>query len=275
MDKGLFKTSVFGGFKKADVLSFIEEETRSAGEKEKRLREDLEKTRSELNAERENSKKLAESNAQLEKSLEKAGSDIRESDEQKHRLVDEIALKENDLRQKNGEMENLRRETLLLRQKLNDSASELLQKETDISALKKQKDALEHKLADVSQTEEQIARVMIDARRWADSILFQARQKADEVQKEACEGVKSIAEAIKGFDTQVGDLKGKTESFGELSGTLLDTVHNYAASLIEKIDVFIQNGPDAPAGFPKFDFSSGAAEASASSDLDEKEKSNE
>lgn len=221
--EGLFKTAV-GGFKKEDVLNYIDKQDAEFHKKESELREQLRAVASQLEQEKQERTSLEEKVTGLTQSLEqenqKTGtlaSRLCEAEEK----AEQIAADSSRLR---TESERLSAENRKLRQDADFARSELNVKNSTIEDLRSA-------IGRVENTQDRISRVLIEAQVTADRMIASARAKSATLIAEAqrqCEGLLAASDA---FRSDVAALRQNVGSAAEKMNETLRALEEEAGGL--------------------------------------------
>lgn len=166
----ILRTSVFGGFKKDDVLQYVEE---------------LKKEISALNEEiKEKAEKLSDLTGKVDELS--VACDAAKTTEEKLSKVQE----ENSALQ--AENENLRKENLAFAKRM--------------ATLDEEEKAIEMKAEQVRLSESQLGAAFLDARKYSDEIVTAANRKATDTQNDASDSIEAQAAEIAKLSTDVDTL---------------------------------------------------------------------
>lgn len=166
----ILRTSVFGGFKKDDVLKYVEE---------------LKKEISALNEEiKEKAEKLSSLTGKVEE-LSEACEDARATEIELAKTKDEVTVLQT-------ENESLRAENLIFAKRM--------------ATLDEEEKAIEEKAEQVKLSEAQLGAAFLDARKYSDEIVTAANRKATDTQNEASDSIEAQAAEIAKLSTDVDTL---------------------------------------------------------------------
>lgn len=236
MNEGLFKTAL-NGFKKADVLHFIDDLDSSHRKKEQELNSQIEKLTAEL-------KEKSEANSKLESDLQGALNESAVQKTQSETLevelhsargsIDELQLA---LQGRGSEIDELRGELLSAQQKIKIANDEVYEKDRRINDLLGEMAEQQATLQKLNKTEDQIGRVMLEARSMADKTVEDARRVSEGMLSTAGERVQTLAEGVGDFKSRVVSLHGTTKEFLEMSQRMLEQIEVTAESIEHELHV--------------------------------------
>lgn len=166
----ILRTSIFGGFRREDVLSYVEE-----------LKGEIAELREELKGKVEKIDTLCEMADNLSRACEEA-----KETEQKLSEVT-AALK----------AEQQKNETL---------AAENAELSKRVGAIDSEKAAMEQKAAEIRASEAQLGAAFLDARKYSDEIVSAANQKANETQSEVSDSIAKQATEVAKLSADVDAL---------------------------------------------------------------------
>jgi len=166
----ILRTSIFGGFRREDVLSYVEE-----------LKGEIAELREELKGKVEKIDTLCEMADNLSRACEEA-----KGTEQKLSEVT-AALK----------AEQQKNETL---------AAENAELSKRVGAIDSEKAAMEQKAAEIRASEAQLGAAFLDARKYSDEIVSAANQKANETQSEVSDSIAKQATEVAKLSADVDAL---------------------------------------------------------------------
>lgn len=234
MEKGVFKTSVMGGFKKEDVLSYIEESDRRYDEQARALDEKNHLLQRELDESKKDFAKKDALIAELSTRLEKALSEKKETEEGRASLQNELNVLRTDTAKKNLEIDSLHQDLLGERQKTADYEKRLSAMGGEADRQTQTLRELESRLGKTAKTEDQIARVMIEARVSADKMLEDARLSAKRAAEDSAESLHALSRKIEPLCGALDELREKLRDFCGLADQTLGETADAAKSLTEQ-----------------------------------------
>lgn len=292
MGKGIFKTAVMGGFKREDVLAYIDEMDKRTSEYEKKLHaENLQLKKQTAAVESEKSalekqlRELADKTQGLfdekkaleeeKDALQKQFDALHEQDtgreeeldalrhdlllarqqtetlrgaldkqQEQSALAGETAEKEINeevvaLRQRTevaeGQVQQLTAQAgekdqglAALRKSLDDAQAELARREDDAEALRARVDDLEKQISAMGKSEEQIAKVMIEARVTADKMILDAQRRSRETEAACRERLHVLSASLDAFRGQMGNVRDRLHSYMQTADSMLEGVEEAA-----------------------------------------------
>ena len=231
MGKGMFRTSFMGGFKKGDVLSYIDEMDKMSREYEGKLHAEVDELKKALNSTNTLKTDFDDGAKKIESALDAANKQISELIEEKSTLENEISNNNMIVLQKNMEIDNLTNENLSLQQQLKSISTLSRVKDEEFIALKQQNDQLIKKAADFSKIEEQIAWVMLAARKSADTMIEEAKTETENLKQEAYNKLSELTEGLNEFNTGIVSFREKTKYFYDVSDDMLNTIYQSSKQL--------------------------------------------
>lgn len=227
----MLKSSMFGGFKKKEVLSYIFELNESTQEAQQKFAEQIE----ELDRSRQD---LIENVAELEARLASVQASL---DDTSARLGRESA--------RNAEiselLERLKAEAVKRDKDISEKESELLRITSKYSELQNKNRQLEEKREQVELAAAQIAGLLKEAQADADKVVEDARQQASVITDEAKKQANSITDAAKAsaasyIDNANSTITGVYKQFGSFRkelGSLGKTIADACAEITSRVDV--------------------------------------
>jgi len=231
MGKGMFRTSFMGGFKKGDVLSYIDEMDKMSREYEGKLHTEVDELKKALNSTNELKTDFDDGAKKIESALDTANKQISELVEEKSTLENEISNNNMIVLQKNMDIDNLTNENLALQQQLKSISTLSRIKDEEFIALKQQNDQLIKKAADFSKIEEQIAWVMLAARKSADTMIEEAKTETENLKQKAYNKLSELTEGLNEFNTGIVSFREKTKYFYDVSDDMLNTIYQSSKQL--------------------------------------------
>lgn len=260
--EGMFKTAV-GGFKKEDVLAYIDRQETEFREKEadykKQIRQAADKLAEEQKARQEQTRKAEELAQSIEIVTRKSG----ELTDQADALRGQVAAAQEETARGDAERDKLTAEIRELRQ-------ELTQREEALRAQQAAVEKLRSEGSRAEQAQARISRVLVEAQATADRIVADAKEKAADILAQAQQECTQLVQASDAFRRDVSALRGEVAgAAGRLDGTLLtmeDAAEKFRATYTHAFDgeepadaVPETEDPsepaDAEAGGARFDFS--------------------
>lgn len=241
--EGMFKTAV-SGFKKDDVLAYIDKRETEARQKQESLNQRLRKMTAELNEEKNHHTDAVAQAEQLEASLNRER-------ERADGLAKAAGTAEEEKRALKAQLNDARFEVARLQQDLATAQKEkeriLAEQEAARAKAEEQEDViskLNDKLNQSVKTEDLIGRVLLEAQTTADKILSEAkdtaaRELADAQEKSAAvlnqarsELMELLAQTAQ-FRSEVGELREGTQRAFSHIDTLLENVERSADHIHE------------------------------------------
>ena len=261
--EGFFKTAV-GGFKKEDVLNYIDKQDAEFHRKENELQDQLRRLASQLDQEKQERASLEEKVTGLTQMLEQ---EKQKSDALASRLGEAEGNAEQcsaDFGRLRAENERLAAENRKLRQDTDFARSELNVKNSTIEDLRSA-------IGRVENTQDRISRVLIEAQATADRMIASARAKSAVLIGEAqrqCEELLTVSDV---FRSDVAALRRNVGTAAEKMSGTLQTLEEEAGSLratyAGEFDKLRDGGPavtetatDGPAGDALKETAAGCAE---------------
>lgn len=230
--EGLFKTAV-GGFKKEDVLNYIDKQDAEFHKKESELHEQLRGIASQLEQEKQERAALEEKVTGLTQSLEQENQQNAALTARLGETEEKAAQAAADFGRLRAENERLAAESRKLRQDADCARSELTVKNSTIEDLRAA-------IGRVENTQDRISRVLIEAQVTADRMIASARAKSAILISEAqrqCEGLLVASDAFRGdiavLRQNVGDA---AEKMNETLRTLEEESGSLRATYSEEFD---------------------------------------
>ncbi|MDR3645586.1 MAG: hypothetical protein P4M02_10975 [Clostridia bacterium] len=221
MGKGIFKASFVGGFRRNDVLSYIEEMDKRSSEYENKLQaenQQLQKDVASANAARAGLEKQV---AEFTSNLERAMTERADAESGRRALQAEIDNLSKAVAQKNTELDSLHHDQLVDRQKIGGLEDELAVLRGEAESRRQQYEELNERLAQTARTQEQIARVMIEARVSADKMVSEAKLEAQRSEKESHERLHALAQGLSPLYDGADLIRERLRDFFDSSDELL------------------------------------------------------
>ncbi len=187
----VMKTTLFGGFKKADVLAFVEQ-----------LQSETADVRDALDSKREEALELRNRIDELEEKLDELS-----------KVNEELAEKENEVKSLNEKLEAVLTEN----KQLNDKITEY-----------------DEKTEKLRRAEKQIGAAYIDARRYSDDLVDNAKAKAKDIGAIASQDIKREAGEI---ETLLKDVDAISKKFN----TSIEQLHKDVYALSSKLNSSASN----------------------------------
>ena len=179
----LFKTSAFGGFKKDEVMDFVQHVLGEKGELERMLLNTTTKNNqmtAELNQLKAEVESLSSVRSELTNSLTKI-EDLTVELCSKDKLIEELSLKLEDTE--------------------NNSCSD-----EELNALKAENEALKAELEKTRDMERQVGAAMLDARVHSEELIEEAKEKANNVTKAIYNAIGETAVKIDDLSAGIGEI---------------------------------------------------------------------
>lgn len=270
--EGMFKTAV-SGFKKDEVLAYIDKRETEARQKQESLSQRLRKMTADLNEEKAQHTEALEQLKQLEKELDRErtrADDLAKSagtsEEEKRALKAQL----NDAQ---FEIARLRQELDAAHKERDRTAGEQETAHMKIAELENAVGELNDKLTHSTKTEDLISRVLLEAQTTADKILTEARENAAKEVAEAEEKSAFVLDKAKGelaelleetaqFRSEVSELREGTQRAFSHIDTLLGNVELSAGHFQETYQIPFQTEQEEPPAQEETELS-GSQEAAA------------
>ena len=222
--EGIFKTSVFGGFDKQSVLSYVDDLIAQQQKKEaefKRRADALELERGQFASQADD---LAARLREAEERLQEAES---------HTQADDSAQAE--LREKNARLR-------LLEQTLEQERARADALEKDLREARARADAFERDLTEANERSRkydgaitQVGLVMVEAQNQADSIVGRARAQAEDIARESMEHTTIIISHRVGLCRQVDEVDASVGQLRSFAARTMEDVDRRIAALEEAV----------------------------------------
>jgi chromosome segregation ATPase len=213
--EGMFKTAM-SGFKKSDVLEFIEKQEKEYKQREKELTEkfqgQIDALKGELDSQKIEREDLRSRIGGLEEELMLEGRSGAETQEKLRAFADEVTSLRGELGRSENRCEELKREIAIHKQNIEAKNSELSEKDARV-------EQLSDTINTITTTQQRISRVMVEAQNTADKIIENAKKEALSVIGEAEKKLKTMQGCVGDFRGEVDTLGGRLEAFaGGLEG---------------------------------------------------------
>ena len=179
----LFKTSAFGGFKKDEVMDFVQQVLGEKGELERMLLNTTTRNNqitSELNQMKSEIENLSTVRSELTNSLTKI-EDLTVELCSKDKIIEELSLKLEDFEKNSGSKE-------------------------EVEALKAENEALKAELEKTRDLERQVGAAMLDARVHSEELIEEAKEKANNVTKAIYNAIGETAVKIDDLSAGIGEI---------------------------------------------------------------------
>lgn len=261
MGNGMFKGSFLGGFKKKDVLNYIEELESGNKEREDRLAGEKNMVSRQLEELKKSSSAYAEKIRVLESGVESANAATVGAVEEKQRFTEELDRMKEELANKSAQLDIATHDKLLLTQRaealsldltdaqqgLIDLKQELEGLQQEIAGLHEERDALRAKLIEENRDGEQIAKVMLDARKSADAMMDEAKNRSDKMLSEAktesdkmrtqtVDTIHKLSESVASFGKEALLIREQMLSFVERSDSALSALSEDAENVRSRLE---------------------------------------
>lgn len=232
----LFKTSAFGGFKKDEVMDFVQQILGEKGELERLL----------VNNTTRNNQLTAEVN-QLKAELEELS-----------KLRNEIAEKNTTINDLTTSLEASAATVLILEQQLADAQSNQASSD-EVEKLKAENEVLKIELDKKREMERQVGAAMLDARVHSEELIEDAKEKANNVTRAIYNAIGETAVKIDDLSAGIGEIaRNFTKSVEEvelrikvLTGDMSKTAQALIADSISSSEHVVEAKDDVPV----YDFS--------------------
>ncbi len=232
----LFKTSAFGGFKKDEVMDFVQQILGEKGELERLL----------VNNTTRNNQLTAEVN-QLKAELEEIS-----------KLRNEIAEKNTTINDLTASLEASAATVLILEQQLADAQSNQASSD-EVEKLKAENEVLKIELDKKREMERQVGAAMLDARVHSEELIEDAKEKANNVTRAIYNAIGETAVKIDDLSAGIGEIaRNFTKSVEEvelrikvLTGDMSKTAQALIADSISSSEHVVEAKDDVPV----YDFS--------------------
>lgn len=194
----LMRTSMFGGFKKSDVLGYIEE-----------LQCNMEEVKRREEKKAQEAEMLAENVAELRAEL------------------DEVKRKNMALTEKVAAFDSVCTENTELKAQAQYLTAQ-------VNGYEQTKQDLQRKSESLKTTEAQLGAAFLDARRYSDEIVAAANQKADEISADVSDSIKAQADEIARLTADVDAISASfARSIEELHANIEELAHKMSAAAKE------------------------------------------
>lgn len=214
--EGFFKTAM-GGFRKSDVLNFIDRQEKDFKEREKQLTAEAESLRAELG-------KVADEKAKLDARISELEARVREADAFEGMAKEKLTLLAGESENRKCAMnraeaiiEDLRHEVAVLHQGAEEARMNVRLKDEKIAELNKT-------ISSIDTTQQRITRVMVEAQNTADKISADARAEAAAILGKAAKKCAQLLAPVGAFKKDLETLLSRTDDFtaeiGEMEGDL-------------------------------------------------------
>lgn len=245
--EGMFKTAV-SGFKKDEVLAYIDKRETEARQKQESLNQRLRKMTAELNEEKTQHDEAAAQVAQLEAELSRER-------ERADELAKAAGVAEEEKRAMKAQLNDAQFELARLRQELASAQKQreqaLAERENarmKAAGLENAIGELNDKLSESAKTEDLIGRVLLEAQTTADKILSDAKESASKELADAQEKSAVVLNQARGelaellsqtaqFRSEVCELREGTQRAFSHIDTLLENVERSAGHIQETYQI--------------------------------------
>lgn len=182
----IFKTSVFGGFEKQDVLSYID-----------KIRDENQNNVVNLN---ESIQKMEQAGEELRKQINGFEGKITE-------LEDQLTQKSSKIQELTGQIDHLRRKVSDSSQRRQELKEELDAAKDENAQLSKKAEILNDKAVKYDEVKCQLGEIMISAREDADRVVKSADLKAAQITEKAANASNKVASEMIGLKTEISQIK--------------------------------------------------------------------
>lgn len=214
--QGVFKSNVFGGFNKRDVLVYLDEMYQKAKSTEEELDKKIES---------------------LEKSNEELSASVTEFKDKVSKLQDDYESS----KQKNSDLEfiiqDLKDEIDLQKRIVDSKDREISLHMESNRQLRMKNEVLLKKNKKLEQIEFQIADTLLEAKQTAFDIIDTAKQKAGGMNDASIAAVREIKESISGFKNEISVLKSAFNDFSTSFNKQLDNLQSVTEKAEKKLTV--------------------------------------
>ena len=222
----MFKTTAFGGFKKDDVMDFIEKVLNEKSELERRLATSESK------------------NAQLVAEISSLQSDVEDVSKLRSEVA-ELSCKINDYEIAADDKDTLIKE---LTERLSEAQSKVVD-DNELAELKRENDKLRNELNKKYDMERQVGAAMLDARVHSEELVEQAKERANSVTKAVYAAIGDTAVKIDDLSAGIGEIaRNFTKSVAEvelrikaLTGDMSKTAQALIAENVLTDDVIVES----------------------------------
>ena len=190
----MFRTTAFGGFKKDDVMDFIEKVLKEKSTIESKLATSESK------------------NAQLNAEIASLQSDVADIGKLRSEVAD-LSAKINDYEAATDDKDTLIKE---LTERLSEAQSKVVD-DSEIAELKRENEKLRNELDKKHDMERQVGAAMLDARVHSEELVEQAKERADSVKKAVYAAIGDTAVKIDDLSAGIGEIaRNFTKSVAEV-----------------------------------------------------------
>lgn len=217
-----------GGFRKSDVLEFVDQLDAHYKQQEQQLNQTIEKTREDFKKSEEENGRLREQVKDFEAELEIQKENIRVLQDQKRETDAEISRLTEESDRKDREIDSQRSGNLLLQHRLASSNQESGEKDQKISELEGKVEALQATIENKNKTEDQIGRVMLEARSAADRMIDEANAKSRQIVQQAYDKIGGLTGDVREFKQKVTGIHESTKEFFQTVDSMLNAIEESA-----------------------------------------------
>jgi chromosome segregation ATPase len=203
--EGIFKTSM-SGFKKSDVVEFIDKQENEFKQIEKNLQDRIEELNGELKDERAEKEHLTLKISRFEEQLEAEKNTSSDAAQMMKSFEDEVIALKSELNRSEALAEELKREFVIHKQNCEAKNIELAKKDAELEKLK-------NTISTISTTQQRISRVMVEAQNTADNIVGNAKKEASVIIREAEKKLNLLLKQTDEFKKDVDILHRKADDF--------------------------------------------------------------
>lgn len=196
--EGLFKTAM-NGFRKSDVLTFIDNQEQEFRKNEQALKDKIGDLEKKIEAQKNENDELQSKISALASELKKETEESAEVKQRFTAVMEQLEVMKNELSRSDSINSEMRREIAIHKQNSAAKSAEIAEKNAEI-------DQLKNTISSISTTQQRISRVMVEAQNTADKIVDTAKEKAMCV---ICEAEKKLVLVMK----QTEEFKSQSEEF--------------------------------------------------------------
>lgn len=206
MDEKIMRTSVFGGFKKVDVLSYVEE-----------LQKQIEQLKSDAELKE---KEISQLNEKVSELTSMCGELECENDE----LTDENDELKASVEEKNTQLEAVKEQN----REMSESIAELTEIKEEYAGVKKK---YENNTDELKKAQSRLGAAYLDARKYSEKIVASANERAHNASKAAGEDITRQANEISRLSQDIEKLSASfTNSINELQANIAVLSQRMAAA---------------------------------------------
>ncbi len=219
--QGNMKKTPFGGFKREDVLDYVENLQNQLLESQKKQKEAESKAVDKNDSNESKFKELREKCEKLEAELSESENAITKLKAEKEEIK--------------TEKENLIREKEELVTKLDECIGKINDYDTNLASLQTKLDDLKKNCENLTDSEQQVNTLVMDAVVYSDKIIGKAKDAAKGVSEDAKQAISSTAEEIDGIGFEISKI---TADFGDVIARLSMKLGALSKEISELTDRF-------------------------------------